>query len=401
MSSTIRIEIPCDMDGFADLQCPHCGERFRLRPDDYESDDVPCVYCPACGLSQDIHYSDDIMDYAQSVAAMEAERTIAEALRGFGTMAPHLRHPGEPPCPNDFTMQDVEFACCGRHAKLKPLTACAGAFCPYCGDYPMNNNNIELKRTIREFRVRASQLANAEWRCYAVELAGFLDYIKQTPCLIDFIRVCGPCSRDWSEVVNRPPSQRPAEKSDFSTNPQTRTAELFSFLEYLLEIQIDLVGFSLHYSFETECAQTVKAMHNALAGRLIAELELHLLELADAAEADLKTNAGTSLSINNVEMMNLAQGHSTINANLNITSPKIDELISRLDAISKAAVRELPEEKENIQSSVEEAKEAIRTGGTWSKIKSKLLAFKGAVCGSSAFVKAVIELMAIAQKMFP
>lgn len=37
---SFTIEIPCDDDGFVLMQCPQCGELFKLRLNDYESDEV-------------------------------------------------------------------------------------------------------------------------------------------------------------------------------------------------------------------------------------------------------------------------------------------------------------------------------------------------------------------------
>lgn len=35
---SFAIEIPCDEDRFVLLQCPQCGEFFKLKPSDYESE---------------------------------------------------------------------------------------------------------------------------------------------------------------------------------------------------------------------------------------------------------------------------------------------------------------------------------------------------------------------------
>ncbi|GAA0631149.1 hypothetical protein [Bifidobacterium pullorum] len=65
---SFTIEIPCDEDGFVLMQCPQCGEFFKLRPTDYESDDVLEVSCPACGIASENYLTEDVIELAMVVA---------------------------------------------------------------------------------------------------------------------------------------------------------------------------------------------------------------------------------------------------------------------------------------------------------------------------------------------
>lgn len=399
MNETVRIEIPLDADGFVDLQCPHCGERFRLRPEDYSTDEVPKVFCPSCGLPQDIHYSDEIMAYAESVAKGKAERLLARKLGAFGNVRIRPEHIGGPPEPTDATLEDVAMTCCGRHAKINPLTAFTAPYCPYCGDRIMNN--LELKRTIREFHLRASQLADAPWRKYGSELAAFLSYVKGVPCLMDFIRSCGTCSRDWNAVLNKEIDQWQSEESDFSADPKTKTAELFSFLEFLVDNKVDIIGFSFRYDIGANCPGTIRAFHKAVPGLLIEELGLHLQSLADESEEQANLSARSSININNANQVNVASDHASIQATMTVDSPQIDELVKRLDDLLESAKRELPDASDDIQASVDDAKQALREGTTWGKAKKLFLAIKGCVCDSGTLAKAVLSIMDLAQRTLP
>ena len=42
------ISIPADEDGFVLMQCPLCGEFFKLRAEDFEAEDVIEIWCPCC-----------------------------------------------------------------------------------------------------------------------------------------------------------------------------------------------------------------------------------------------------------------------------------------------------------------------------------------------------------------
>lgn len=399
MSETFQISVPLDVDGFADLQCPHCRERFRLRPDDYSSDEVPHIFCPSCGLPQGIHYSDEIMNYTKAVASVKVQKAMVRALRGFGASA--LRSPsvGDPPVPTDSTLQNHQFACCGHRAKISPLVIISEPYCPYCGDRPMNN--LELKRTTREFHMRASLLAEINWQSYDSALGAFLSYVKGVSCLMDFIRSCGPCSRDWNEVLNKNPNRWQSEGSDFSADPKTKVAELFSFLEFLVDNKVRIAVFSIRYDIGGNCPTTIRAFHKAVPGQLIAELELHLQSLADESEKPEGKSPPTSFSIGSVGQMNVANDRASIQATMTANSPQIDDLVKRLDDLVESAKRELPNAQEDLQDCVEETKKQLRAGTTWSKVKNRFLAIKGCVYESGQLAKAVLNLMAFAQAVLP
>ena len=399
MSETFEIEVPLDVDGFADLQCPHCSERFRLRPDDYSSDEIPHIFCPSCGLPQDIHYSNEIMDYAEPIAAAEVEKSLARELGKFGHTTFRSRQTDEPPVPTDATLQDREFSCCGRHAKLNPLTAFVDPYCPYCGDRPMTN--LELKSIIREFHLRASQLANTDWQSYGSALGAFLLYIKGVPCLMDFIRSCGTCSRDWNEVLNKESDPWQSEESDFSADPKVRTAELFSFLEFLLDNKVDIVGFSFRYKIDAKCSGAIRAFHKAVPGLLIEELELFLQSLADESRESSNQPVTAPININGANQVNFASGQATIHATQTTASPEIADLLKRLDDFLEFAKQELPDNYEDLRSCIDETKKSLCEGTTWGKVKNLFLAIKGIVCESGNLAKAVMSLMAFAQMVLP
>ena len=261
--------------------------------------------------------------------------------------------------------------------------------------------NLELKRITREFHLRASQFANTDWRSYGSALGAFLLYIKGVPCLMDFIRSCGTCSRDWNAVLNKETDQWKSGESDFSVDPKIKAAELFSFLEFLVDNKVDIIGFSFHYDIGANCPGAIRAFHKAVPGQLIAELELHLQSLADENESVPAPSPTNSFSIGNVGQMNVANDNSTIHATMVAGSPQIDDLVKRLDEFLETAKRDLPAAQEDVESSVDEVKKAILEGATWSKVKKWFLAIKGSVCESVALVEAFGKIMQFAQSVLP
>ena len=65
MSTIIgEVSIPADDQGFVLMQCPLCGEFFKIKPEDYHAEDVIEIWCPSCGLKAENYFTDDVIELA-------------------------------------------------------------------------------------------------------------------------------------------------------------------------------------------------------------------------------------------------------------------------------------------------------------------------------------------------
>lgn len=65
MSTIIgEVSIPADDQGFVLMQCPLCGEFFKIKPGDYHAEDVIEIWCPSCGLKAENYFTDDVIELA-------------------------------------------------------------------------------------------------------------------------------------------------------------------------------------------------------------------------------------------------------------------------------------------------------------------------------------------------
>ena len=72
----MKIEIPADYEGYILLQCPLCGEYFKLKPNDYNDDRFLELYCPNCGLVSDNYLTEDVIELAMTKAQNYAKNYI-------------------------------------------------------------------------------------------------------------------------------------------------------------------------------------------------------------------------------------------------------------------------------------------------------------------------------------
>ncbi len=66
---TLTIEIPTDSDGFIPMECPLCEERFGLRVEDIEDDEVLEMRCPHCGIASESFVTPEIVELAETKLA--------------------------------------------------------------------------------------------------------------------------------------------------------------------------------------------------------------------------------------------------------------------------------------------------------------------------------------------
>lgn len=140
---TIDISIPSDDDGFVLLQCPKCGEYFKLPPSDIESDEVVDIHCPLCGLISESFLTNDVIELAKAKAVNVAlgefykemkkiERQTRNSM--FSIKMDKYEEDEEIPIKSTIdSMEIVNFECCNRKAKIRHLVNYCGCYCPYCG----------------------------------------------------------------------------------------------------------------------------------------------------------------------------------------------------------------------------------------------------------------------------
>ena len=139
-----EIAIPAENDGFALLQCNLCGEFFKLKPSDVQSDEVLNIWCPVCGLISDRYFTQDVIDLALKMATNIANDLLFDSLKdmqkrfngGFISMKISKKPDREIESPIVSGIEALEiqkYKCCKKQAKIKPLVKIFGSYCPYCG----------------------------------------------------------------------------------------------------------------------------------------------------------------------------------------------------------------------------------------------------------------------------
>lgn len=141
---SLSISIPTDDDGYVLLQCPKCGEYFKLTLADCKSDDIFQIWCPYCGLVSESYFTDEVKELASTMVKNLAidliytemktfERQLNSKYLSFKAGKKPERDPELPIVSKIDTLEIQTYKCCNKSAKITPSAKIIGTYCPFCG----------------------------------------------------------------------------------------------------------------------------------------------------------------------------------------------------------------------------------------------------------------------------
>ena len=146
MSDRINISIPISADdhGYVLLRCPKCGEYFKLTAADCKDDDVLWIHCPFCGLISDSYITQDVFNLGLNMMHNEVADMIYDSMKDLERQSKNNlvtikagkrpKHRSTDPIRSGIeAMEEMQFPCCKRPAKVSALLTLTGCYCPFCG----------------------------------------------------------------------------------------------------------------------------------------------------------------------------------------------------------------------------------------------------------------------------
>lgn len=142
----LQMSIPLDKDGFVEMECDYCKNRFMLHESVYSDDQNLHFFCPICGFPNDINtfHCPEVLELARQKAVNymneEIQRQLGPTLKKFnknGLIKMSLKAPRREPekelftPANEYTLYHQD--CCDVNVKALELDAQIGIYCPICG----------------------------------------------------------------------------------------------------------------------------------------------------------------------------------------------------------------------------------------------------------------------------
>lgn len=141
-----EIQIPLDDDGFIELECDYCKNRFMLYSETFKDEKNYYFFCPVCGLPNDLNtfYCTEVLEKAKEIAIDYSLKEIQRILGGTvnslnksGFLNVKLDITKEKDCVelyeplNEYSIAHMN--CCNIDIKVNDLDLEIGIYCPVCG----------------------------------------------------------------------------------------------------------------------------------------------------------------------------------------------------------------------------------------------------------------------------
>lgn len=141
---TFEISIPLDEDGFVELECDYCKNRFMLHKNVYESEENLNFFCPICGLpnSTNTFFCPEVLEKARQIAMNYARELINKQLvKSFKSKYVSIKTNKIKKEPekelyvpiNNYTTTHNQ--CCDVDVKVTEFDKEIGVYCPICGGF--------------------------------------------------------------------------------------------------------------------------------------------------------------------------------------------------------------------------------------------------------------------------
>ena len=214
----------------------------------------------------------------------------------------------------------------------------------------MRLNRNELKKIQYDFNSFSNRLLQADYEDYTDVLKKFLNFVKSTPIIFDYISDCGQCEWDLDDEVKQ--VQVSYGRRIFSTGDTEKeeVRNVYAVLQYIANKSIEVhYGIGLGYSSSNKYQDTIKGFNDRFVMVLIRHIERYI------------TKVGIDMGLNDNISYNLTVQHgqaiiATDNANVTATNTvgtDASELAKLIADVRGIAERLNSEEQETVAESLE------------------------------------------------
>lgn len=142
----MKLSIPLDEEGFIEMECDFCKNRFMLHESVFQDEAYLHFFCPICGLpnSTGSFYPEEVLEAAGRMALnymyKEIERQLGPTIRDInrsGLVKINMNIPRHEPEKELFMplkeYKRIHKKCCDIDVKATEFDIELGVYCPICG----------------------------------------------------------------------------------------------------------------------------------------------------------------------------------------------------------------------------------------------------------------------------
>ena len=249
---------------------------------------------------------------------------------------------------------------------------------------------------IYDFNSISNRLMQVDFEDYTDVATKFVNYIKRTPVIYDYITDCGSCEWDMQKEFKEVGSSYGRVIFALGNEPEEEIRNVFAILNYIAEKKVEIhYGVAMGYAHSTKYQDAVKGFNDRVVMVLIRHIETYLTKIGIDMGLDEKNVYNVTVEHGQV---NIASDSATINAtnNIGIDADKLTELVQAV----KNAASDLDEEaQETLSSNLEVIEEESKASKPRKGFLKTAVAGLSAIKGTAEFCAAVVALIQFVQTL--
>ena len=200
----------------------------------------------------------------------------------------------------------------------------------------MEINKKELKKIRIRFRTLASNVMTAYYKEQTNILKEFLNYIKQTPLLYNYIQSLAYDLVGLDELLDRINKSNGTEGLDLGCDSHKRAYLLYRTFEYIVEKDCDTIYFGWYYVESTSNTDMAKAFGDRLIYPFLSEIENYIKDIYTDMGFDNESSYNITINSSGVQV-NIAEHGSTFHTEQKnkINTDEVFKAIQQVENIIK------------------------------------------------------------------
>lgn len=223
----------------------------------------------------------------------------------------------------------------------------------------MKLNRAELRKIIYDFNSISNRLLQSNFQDYNAVLLKFIDFIKNSELIYEYIKGCGECEQDLEKEFKEVQSSYGRAIFSLGTLDNEEVCNVFAILSYIVENEIKIhYDVALGYSNSSKYQDKVKGFNDRVVMVLIRHIERYLTKIGIDMGIDEKVTY--SITVENGQV-NIANDNSTITSTNTIHTVEYEKLIDLIGEVKKSSKGISKEDHETLLSSIDVIKEEIKS----------------------------------------
>ena len=261
----------------------------------------------------------------------------------------------------------------------------------------MRLNRAELRKIMYDFNSVSNRLLQADFNDHSGVLSKFVNFIKTTPIIYDYVSDCGTCNQNIEEEIKEVSNSYGRCIFSLGDTNEEEVCNVFAILDYITEKNISVCfGIGGAYTTSSKYQDRVKAFNDRVVMVLIRHIENYLTKVGIDMGIDEKVTY--SITVSNGQV-NIANDSATITANNNVglDIDQLERLISNVrntaTGLSDGDAEVMSDSLEAIEDQVKAKKPkkgVIKTAITALKTLKGTVEFAAAIAALIQFVQAVL-----------